>query len=429
MGKIRVLLVGSSVPPYLPADAQRIRHLCHALPEKKIDFELLVPGKEFQNPEWFDPQGIRLFPKNIPIHVAQPFRTDLFLKVGVRGMNWRALIPMFQTGCALLQSGRFDLIYISTTKFNFFCLGRLWKEKYGIPYILDFHDPWFREGPMVHTTANHWKAAIGYRLAKYLEKYAVSKADGLVSVSPNYLEQLKKRTPDSPAFQKGCTKVIPFSFAERDFDLPISPKPIKRKKRIIYVGVGAELMARSFGSFLSILEKVQKENVKTLQGLTVHLFGTDGRWKPGRPKILQQLAEEKGLGGLVEENPKIIPYSKSLALMRNADGLLVLGVDDPAYMPSKLFSYSFSGNPLLAILTKDSQAQKYFKKTPEIGLLALFGREGIHPKCAIKIRRFIKDVKNGRKKKRPKVQEIFSSDKMGEQHVEIFKKCLSGFKQ
>ena len=35
-----------------------------------------------------------------------------------------------------------DLIFFSTTQFDAFSLGPTWKRKFGVPYVLDYHDPW-----------------------------------------------------------------------------------------------------------------------------------------------------------------------------------------------------------------------------------------------------------------------------------------------
>ena len=61
------------------------------------------------------------------------------------------------------------------------------------------------------------------------------------------------------------------------------------------------------------------------------------------------IAEEMGLSGMVTEEPKRISYERSLALVKGADGLLVLGVDDPGYQPSKLHTYLATGLPMMVL--------------------------------------------------------------------------------
>src|ERR1035437_2863773 len=108
-------------------------------------------------------------------------------------MSWRALWPMYRRGCDVLRRKKFDLVYITTAQFNFFCLGSLWKRKFGVPYILDFHDPCIKEKNRYVTTRRNWKYHVSTGLAKHLEAFALKNAAGLVAVSPVYLEQLKRR--------------------------------------------------------------------------------------------------------------------------------------------------------------------------------------------------------------------------------------------
>ena len=425
MGDLRrVLLVGSSLPPFLPANVHRIRQLCWSLRSAGWEAEVLAPEEAFQNAEWRDPRGYELFPADVPRHAVESSRPDWIRTAGIRGMGWRAWWPMACKGSELLQSGRFMLVYISTTQFNFFCLGSWWRQRHSIPCVLDFQDPWYRPGQSIETTTHRLKANLGNRIARILERWAVQEATGLVSVSPYYLTELRSRYPRARCFRGDRTAVIPFGFTEADFALPLPKKPATRKKQIVYVGVGAELMAKSFRRILEGLKRLLEKEPEKLKGIKIRLYGTDGRWKLGQPKILQNLAEKMGMGGLVEEDPTILAYSRSLELMKEADGLLVLGVEDPAYMPSKLFSYSRSGKPLLASLVEGTQAKSYFQGTPEIGHLITFGKTERSRGEETEIQEFLEEVMQAREFQRPKVREKYSDQAMSGQHADIFEKCI-----
>ena len=207
--------------------------------------------------------------------------------------------------------------------------------------------------------------------------------------------------------------------------MQISSKPARKAKEIVYVGVGSELMAKSFCRILKLIKPVVKTTPEILKKIKICLYGTDGRWKPGQHKILQDLAESLGLGKIVEEDPTILPYSKSLELMRNADGLLVLGVEDLAYMPSKLFSYSRSGKPLLASLVSGSQALDYFKNTPEIGHVVTFGDLSKNDKSYLVFQAFLEEVLQGKEFKREQISLKYSDFAMTQRHAGIFKKVIA----
>ena len=89
-------------------------------------------------------------------------------------------------------------------------------------------------------------------------------------------------------------------------------------------------------------------------------------------EFLHLEAVAAGVGGSVEEAPRIISYREAVSRAVAADGLLVLGVEDPAYMPSKLLLYAMTGKPLLACMHYNSQVNDYFKRFPELGTLIHF---------------------------------------------------------
>src|SRR6185312_11565165 len=111
------------------------------------------------------------------------------------------------------------------------------------------------------------------------------------------------------------------------------------------------------------------------QRFQICLYGTDGGWREGERRILQHQADLAGIGDLVTEDPRIVPYSQATVITSAADGLMVLGVDDPAYMASKLFSYAQLGKPLLACLHAGSQMNDYFEKYPELGTVIHFATD------------------------------------------------------
>src|SRR5262249_36336212 len=107
--------------------------------------------------------------------------------------------------------------------------------------------------------------------------------------------------------------------------------------------------------------------------LRIELFGTMMGWKPGDRRHLAEIATSAGVGDLVFEEPGRVSYRRSLELLLQGDGGLILGVDDPGYMPSKLFSYAFSSKPIISILHRDGPAFAHLQRFPELGHRLWFG--------------------------------------------------------
>lgn len=420
----RVLIVGTSWSPAMPASVHRSRLLAWSLPQAGWQATVLTAGPRFQQSEWLDNGGAAFFPPHTEVHEVAPGGDWLWSRLGVGGIGWRAFLPLLQRGRALLRERRFDLVYLSSTQFNLFCLGPIWKRLCGVPYVLDFHDPWYRPGQRITTGGAAWKSSLGNSLSRYMEAFAVNSAAGLVSVSPEYLRVLRDRYPGAEGLAEGRAVTIPFGVREEDFDAS-PPDGISEGRSpsfdVVYVGVGAEIMAKSFRAIAESLARLRRKGDPLVGQLRIRLFGTDGRWRAGRPKILHEVATEAGVGDLVDEQPTILAYRKALALAAGADGLLVLGVDDPAYMPSKLFLYASTGKPMLASMRHDSQVIGYFTKYSDLGRLMQFGRGAADEEGSDEaLQLFLQDMASGKSFARTGVRHDFSAQKMAERHAELF---------
>lgn len=424
----RVLLVTTSFTPSMPASVHRSRHLAWALPGAGWECVVLTSPRSLQRPEWLDDQGASFFPSDIEVREAEESPDGMFGRLG-GGISWRALEPLKRAGDRLLAGQHFDLVYITTTQFNVFCLGRWWKSRFGTPYVLDFHDPWYRPGEQITTGGARWKSALGNILARYMESYAVRGAAGVVSVSPEYLRVLRARYPGAAGLAEGRGVTLPFSVREDDFSLVAPKREDDAKSRIfnvIYVGVGAEIMAKGFREIVASVKRLRQKKDPLVDRLRLKLFGTDGRWSAGKPKILHEVAVEAGVGDVVEEQPVIVPYREALARAAGADGLLVLGVDDPAYMPSKLFLYASTSKPLLASMRHDSQANPYFTKYPDLGRLMSFGSsENTEERNDEALRLFLRDLAEGKRFARTEERRDFSAKRMAERHAELFERIVA----
>jgi hypothetical protein len=45
----------------------------------------------------------------------------------------------------LLRTEHFDVVFFSTTQFDMFTLGPKWKARFGVPYVIDYQDPWVNQ--------------------------------------------------------------------------------------------------------------------------------------------------------------------------------------------------------------------------------------------------------------------------------------------
>lgn len=432
----RVLIVTSSYAPAMIADMHRARHLAWELPKIGWRVEILSPDGSYQQPSCMDEDGTQFFAPGTITHYVPGFFPSLFRFLGIGSIGWRALLPMLLAGRRLLRAREFNLVYFSTTQFPLFLLGPAWKVWLGVPFILDIHDPFFKENvPLPVWARPSLKHSLSRWLARHIESLSVSGAAGLVAVSPDYLEALRLRHGSKRPAWLGEDRqaVIPFAVSERDFevarttDANVAVPAEKQSVRIVYVGAGGPIMHRSFQLLCQALAYLREHDPGRLAGVRIELYGTMLGWRDGDPTHLADVARDRGVADLVSENPRRVSYRNSVELLIEADGALVFGVDDPGYMPSKLFGYALSGKPLLAAVRRDSPAYIQFQRMPGLGYVIWFDASGDMPlvEAAREVGSFLGEAAARMKFTRHALLDTFLAPAMARRHAMLFEACLA----
>lgn len=430
------------------ADMQRARMLAEELVRQGWKVEVLHPDTSYQPPYSHEPGSDSFFPQICQNEVG-PWMKEMFQAVGSRSIGIRAGVPLARKGLELLQSRKFDVVYFSTAQHLLTYAGPWWRRKTGVPYVADVHDPVFIPQPKYQTSRSSLKARLAREVGRWIEKRALAQADGVVSVSRGYVDDLLERHPrarwaradigddglglrlrneedggrktenvDFPSSishlpYPTSTRVLvqPFPADERGLEMVKAEKRESGKKRIVYVGAGGTIMERGWREFLTQMRKepLAKEVV-------IEIYGTDPFWKQGERVYLQEIADEMGLKGVVVEDPKRVSYERSLALVKGADGLLVLGVDDPNYQPSKLHTYLATGLPVMVLARAGSTLPKQLRAADGVSVLE-FGESG-KGQVERGIKEYLQGVKDGKRwpgRKRLTVKEAAIS------HAQLFK--------
>ena len=300
-------------------------------------------------------------------------------KAGLGNLGLRALPFLYSAGSRLLAQGGFDLVYFSTTVFTSVPLGRMWKRRFGVPFVVDMQDPWVNDYYEQHPdVARPPKHAVASRLHRLLEPWSMPDADGLIAVSPDYLTTLAARYP---VLGRKPGLVLPFGAAPQDFE-GLRPEP--RANRFfdpadgmihaVYAGRGGQDMWTALRLIFEALRVGLREAPELFRRIRLHFIGTDYAPEGKARRTIEPLAESMGVGEQVSEHPSRVPYFDALQTLRDAHLLLVPGSDDPQYTPSKLYPYVLARRPLLAVLHEKSGACDVLRSTNG-GRFATF-REG-----------------------------------------------------
>lgn len=429
----RVLIVVGCYDPGMLADMHRARMLAFDLPAQGWDVELLAPHAAYQSAKVLDADSAGLFAPNTPVHFAPLWADRLFRTLTMRSVSWRAWWPMYRLGAKLLADRRFDLVYISTTQFPLFCLGRAWQQRLGVPYVLDFHDPWHKPDAAYATSPHHFKAGLVRLLSKHLEQYAVRGAAGLVAVSQRYLDTLSARFRTlNPAWLRNRRmRAIPFAASLHDLEAVPEPErhdnsSAARPYRIVHVGAGGIVRRAAVDALCRALLALRIESPELAARLRIELHATTRDPHDPAAGYLQQLANQHQVGDLVQEFAGAATYRRSIELAHEADGLLVLGVDDPGYTPSKLFGYLLFGKPVLASLLSGTPAQAFLCEHPDFAERIDFDMQNQVdiPAAMTALRVLIAQLEHKVRFDRRDALQAQLSPAMAAEHAALFEQCV-----
>jgi Glycosyl transferase 4-like domain len=265
-------------------------------------------------------------------------------------------------GERLLCEERFDLVFISTTQFDAFTLGPRWKSMFGIPYILDYQDPWVNDYYRTTDTTppgGQFKFAFSQWSARRHEPEALRGASGVIAVSRAYGADLAKRYP---WFDARTVTFLPFGASEKDIETARSHTPTESLVPFgdgcfhhVYTGRCGPDMSTSLTIIFRAFKRFLARNPDEAGLIRFHFIGTDYAPRPLGREWAMPVARIEGVEAYVSEQCYRVPYFDALHYLVNADALVAVGSNDPTYSASKIFPYILAERPMLLVFNARSQ--------------------------------------------------------------------------
>ncbi|MDB6130464.1 MAG: hypothetical protein JWM04_1571 [Verrucomicrobiales bacterium] len=366
----RVLIISPHFPPINAPDHQRVRMALPYFVEFGWEATVIATAPEFVEGT-LDPLLKQSLDAKTRIFWEPALPTKWTRKIGLGNLGLRCIPYVHRRAKELLTEEKFDVVFFSTTMFAVMALGPAWKRNFGIPYVLDFQDPWvmpyYDTAPGVSPPGGRFKHAITQTIAKNLEPMSVKGASQIMSVSPAYPEAFCARYPE---LKPEVFTVLPFGASEADYTFVRENKveqsefdPNDGKEHWVYVGRGGPDMKFCLTAFFMALAKEIELKPELREKLRFHFIGTSYAKAGSGEKSIEPIAKSFGLDDIVMEKTDRIPYFEAISCMQNAHALFVPGSDDPGYTASKIYPTIMAGKPVLSIFHESSTVNMVMKET------------------------------------------------------------------
>jgi hypothetical protein len=375
----RVLIVSPHFPPLNAPDMQRARQALPYLRNHGWEPVVLAVAPEHAGSGVLDPALEQTYPADIRIvrvHGIAPGRTRW---LGLGSLWWRCGGALRRAGAQLLAAERFDLVFLTTTQFDAFTLGPAWQRRFGVPYVVDYQDPWINS--YYHRTNTRppggwWKYNFTQWLARRREPAVVRRAAGLVVVSDAYQRDLGAAYPE---FDAGRITLLPFGVNPADFALAGRHQPATPlidfhdgNFHFVYAGRCGPNMSIAMTVLFRAFRRYLASHPADAGRMRFHFIGTDYAPPPIGREWAMPTARDEGVAEFVSEHCYRVPYFDALHYLVHAGALMIVGSNDSTYNASKLFPYVLARRPLLIVFHAGSLVMSLAR---ELGLPA-FGFTG-----------------------------------------------------
>lgn len=344
----RVIIVAPSYAPSSNPPTHRVRFFARHLPAFGWQPEVLtVDGAHYEEP--WDAEIERLLP-DVPVTRTGALSARWTSRVGIRDLGIRAYLHMKRELRRMITAHRPDALFIPGPPWHTMLLGAAMREEAGVPYVLDYIDPWVNS---MGADGRWWTKAHWFRrLAILLEPRVARGASQIVAVSDGTNEAVQARYPDIPSDR---FTGIPYGFEASDFAaLRERPRPhgywdaADGNLHLVYVGAMLPNGYETLRAVLGAVKLLREREPSFGERLRLHFFGTtyDPKATEG---LVEPVAREMGLGAIVDERPRRIPYLDALNVLCSSDGIIGMGSTEAHYTASKIFPCILARRPLLAV--------------------------------------------------------------------------------
>lgn len=357
----RVLIVSPHFPPDGSAASHRARLLAPHLARHGWEPTVLtVDPRDCEGT--LDPELGDLVPPELRIVRCRAWPSRVTRLLGVGDLGLRAFPGLLRSATRLLRRERHDALLVTIYPTYPALLGPILKRRFGVPFVLDYQDPWVSEWGRTVGGAPDGGVDAKSRLSRFvatrLEPWVVRATDAIVAVSAETIEPVRRRHPEiaSHPFAE-----IPIGGEPADFErlrarARANPffDPSDGRTHLCYVGTLLPLGFETLRAVLSAVAQLKAREPALAERLRFHFIGTSNQARPDVPARVMPVASALGVGDLVREVAPRVGYLDALTAQVQAGGILLMGSSERHYTASKLYPALLARRSILAVHHRES---------------------------------------------------------------------------
>ena len=427
----RVLIVGADFAPSSLPPATRIRFFASHLAE--FGWEPIVLSTKPEYYDWpTDAENENLLPESLKVVRTKAWSPGWTRKIGFGDVGMRSLWSHWQAIKKLCRTEQIDLIFIPVPPYVPMLLGRMAHKKFGIPYVVDYIDPWVTEYYwQVPRDQRPPKWPMAYALSRLIEPYALKKVSHITGVSKGTTDSVVARYD---WLSEANASDIPYGAEPDDFEYlrkhPRQNSIFTPRDGLVHLSYVGACIPGMYPAVRALFEAVKLGLVKSPQDFSrirLHFVGTSYAPNGQRSKSIEDIARSIGIEDQVDEHPERIGYLDSLQVMLDSQALVLVGSNEPHYTASKVFPYLLSQRPVLAIFHEESSVTQILSRHDNAELMTFNAKESVESKIADifgKLRLTIARCKQERPDKTPELLEPYTTNAMTARLANAFERAL-----
>lgn len=362
-------MVSPHFPPDTSAGTHRVRLLAPHL--AKFGWEPTVVTVDPRDYESRLDQGLaELVSPNLQVIRSRAWPVGMTRQLGIGDLGLRAMRGLYRTCAELLTRERFDVLFITIYPSYPALLGPMLKRRFGIPFVLDYQDPWVGSWGLTVGGGTNGQPDFKSRLSRFvatrLEPMAARAADAITAVSAGTYEAIRERYR---GFDDKLYAAIPLGGEPNDFarlfDHPRTNPyfhPGDGFCHVCYVGTLLPLGFETLRALLKAASLLRQRQPELYGKLRLHFFGTSNQTASNAALRVLLVASELGVADCVTEYAPRIDYLDALTVQTQANAILMLGSSERHYTASKLYPGLLAARPILALYHEESSVVEILRR-------------------------------------------------------------------